>query len=39
MEPFQATELIDDGVVAVGDVALFEGVAISAWAAALAASR
>jgi ABC-2 type transport system permease protein len=36
---FQTTALIDDGVVSVGDVALFLGVALGGWAAALAAFR
>lgn len=36
---FQTTELIDDGIVSLGDVALFVGVALAGWAAALAAFR
>ena len=36
---FQTTELIDDGIVSVGDLALFAGVALAGWAAALAVFR
>jgi hypothetical protein len=36
---FRTTELIDDGVVPAADLALFTGVALAGWAAALAAFR
>ncbi len=36
---FRATELIDDGVLPAGDVALFTGIALAGWAAALVAFR
>ena len=36
---FETTELIDNGVLPAGDVALFAGVALAGWAAALAAFR